>query len=54
MAEAYRNRYDFTVTEIAERNTRSIRAHERVGFRTLHTYHDERAAEVWRVVVLDF
>jgi hypothetical protein len=53
MTRTYRDRYDFTVTEIAERNTRSLRAHERVGFQTLHTYRDDLAGEVWRVVVLD-
>ncbi len=54
MKEVYRQQYDFTVTEVAERNTRSMRAHERVGFQTLHTYPDEKAGEVWRVVVLEF
>jgi hypothetical protein len=54
MANTYRDRYDFTVTEVAERNTRSMRAHERIGFRTLHTYRDETTGEVWRVIVLDF
>jgi ribosomal protein S18 acetylase RimI-like enzyme len=54
MAEAYHGEYDFTVTEIAERNTRSIRAHERVGFQTLHRYADPAAGEDWRVVVWGF
>jgi hypothetical protein len=53
MKEVYRARYDFTVTEVAERNPRSLRAHERVGFRTLHTYPDITTGEVWRVIVLD-
>jgi ribosomal protein S18 acetylase RimI-like enzyme len=53
MKEVYRARYDFTVTEVAERNTRSLRAHERVGFQTLHTYPDTATGEVWRVIVLD-
>jgi ribosomal protein S18 acetylase RimI-like enzyme len=53
MKTAYGSRYDFTVTEVAERNTRSIRAHERVGFETMHVYPDETTGEVWRVVVLD-
>ena len=53
MKTAYAGRYDFTVTEVAERNTRSIRAHERVGFETIHVYPDETTGEVWRVVVLD-
>jgi GNAT superfamily N-acetyltransferase len=34
------SRYARCVTEIATRNTRSIRAHERVGFRTIDTYRD--------------
>jgi GNAT superfamily N-acetyltransferase len=54
MAAVYRSRFDFTVTEVAERNARSIRAHERVGFRTLHAYPDETTGQVWRVIVLDF
>lgn len=31
MADVYRDRYDFTVTEVAERNPRSLRAHARAG-----------------------
>ena len=54
MAETYRGRYDFTVTEVAERNTRSLRAHERVGFQLLHTYRDPIADEIWHIVALDF
>jgi L-amino acid N-acyltransferase YncA len=54
MREVYRADYDFTVTEVAERNRRSLRAHERVGFRTLHTYPDATTGEVWRVIVLPF
>ena len=54
MRELCRKEYDFVITEIAERNTRSIRAHERVGFQTLHTFSDAVAGEDWRVVVWDF
>ncbi|MBK7937505.1 MAG: GNAT family N-acetyltransferase [Lewinellaceae bacterium] len=54
MKEVYRPEYDFTVTEVAERNTRSMRAHERVGFQGLHTYPDKTTGNVWRVVVLEF
>lgn len=53
MAEEYRDRYDFTVTEVAARNTRSLRAHARVGFRTLQVYPDANAGEEWHVIVLD-
>lgn len=54
MAEAYRDRYDFTVTEVAARNTRSLRAHARAGFRTVKVYPDPTTGEEWHVVVLDF
>jgi RimJ/RimL family protein N-acetyltransferase len=44
--------FDLCVTEVATRNTRSSRAHERVGFRTIHTYQDH--TDVWNVVVWDW
>ncbi len=54
MREVYKPEYDFTVTEVAERNTRSLRAHERVGFQNLHIYPDTTTGETWRTVVLEF
>ena len=54
MAGAYRDRFDFTVTEVAARNTRSLRAHARVGFQTLQIYPDSTTGEDWHVIVLDF
>jgi GNAT superfamily N-acetyltransferase len=54
MAARYRDRYDFTVTEVAARNTRSLRAHARVGFETLCVYPDSTTGEEWHVVALDF
>lgn len=44
--------YQVCITEIAERNTRSMRAHERVGFKTIHTFQDE--TELWNVVAWDW
>lgn len=44
--------YDFVVTEIATRNTRSIHAHEKVGFELLHRFKDER--EEWDMVLWDW
>jgi len=44
--------FDFVVTEIATRNKRSIRAHEKVGFATIHTYTDD--LDEWAVVVWDW
>jgi GNAT superfamily N-acetyltransferase len=53
MAERYGGQFDFTVTEVAARNTRSLRAHARVGFQTLHVYPDATTGEEWHVVALD-
>lgn len=54
LRHAYRDRFDFTVTEISQRNGRSLRAHRRVGFETLHVYRDAAADETWEVVVWDW
>jgi hypothetical protein len=53
MAERYRGEFDFTVTEVAARNTRSLRAHARVGFETLQVYPDATTGEDWHVIARD-
>ncbi len=50
--EIYQPSYDFIITEVATRNYRSIRAHERVGFKVLHTHRDE--LDEWDVIVWDW
>ncbi len=47
---SYASRFDCTVTEVATRNTRSMRAHARVGFETLKTFRD--ATDEWAVMAL--
>jgi ribosomal protein S18 acetylase RimI-like enzyme len=47
--EHYRTRYERCVTEVATRNTRSMRAHERVGFTVLERYRD--ATDEWALLV---
>jgi GNAT superfamily N-acetyltransferase len=54
MAERYADRFDFTVTEVATRNARSLRAHARVGFQTFEVYTDPDTGEEWNVIALDF
>ncbi|MDO9276341.1 MAG: GNAT family N-acetyltransferase [Lutibacter sp.] len=49
----FKNKYDFAITEIASKNTRSRAAHKRVGFEEIYKYDDSEKAE-WRVVVLDW
>jgi predicted GNAT superfamily acetyltransferase len=43
-------KYDFAITEIATRNQRSIKAHQRVGFTELKQYTSP-ANEVWNIVI---
>ena len=45
---AYRERFELLVTEVSVRNTRSLRAHERVGFEPLHRYRDD--VDEWLVI----
>src|SRR6185295_10083590 len=43
--------YQLCVTEIAVRNSVSLRAHQRMGFEVISTYHDGK--ELWNVVAWD-
>ena len=49
--EVFSSKYDLCITEVSKRNPRSIRAHEKVGFKTIHEYSDHM--DEWLVVVLD-
>lgn len=48
----YQSQFDLLVTEIALRNGRSIRAHEKVGFKTIHVHRD--SLDEWVVVAWDW
>jgi hypothetical protein len=50
--EVYSPKFDLLLTEIATRNTRSLRAHERVGFKQVNVYRDE--TDEWSVVIWDW
>jgi len=43
--------FEFVITEIAARNKRSLRAHEKVGFKELKSYSDADG-EQWVMVIL--
>ena len=47
-----RSSYDCTVTEVATRNTRSMRAHARVGFAVIDRYRD--ATDEWALIRWDW
>ncbi len=50
--ELMQEQFDFVITSIATRNTRSMRAHEKTGFQTIHRFTDEK--EEWDVVLWDW
>jgi ribosomal protein S18 acetylase RimI-like enzyme len=50
--EVYGPHYDFLLTEISTRNPRSQKAHEKVGFRTIHSRTD--SMDEWNVVVWEW
>ena len=50
--EVYSDKYDFILTEISTSNTRSLKAHEKIGFQTIYTYKD--SVDQWNVVTWDW
>lgn len=52
MRHAMQPHFEVVVTEIAKNNTRSLRAHEKVGFVPLHEYASEK--EDWIIVAWDW
>jgi RimJ/RimL family protein N-acetyltransferase len=50
--EIYSDQYELFITEISTSNHRSQKAHENIGFKTIHTYKD--ALDEWNVVVWDW
>lgn len=50
--DTYAGRFELLVTEIAARNIRSLRAHQRVGFELLERYRDD--VDDWLIVGWDW
>jgi GNAT superfamily N-acetyltransferase len=50
--ELYCKEYDFILTDIATRNIRSVKAHQKIGFKTIHSYVDD--VDEWEVVIWDW
>ena len=50
--EIYGKEFDFILTEISLNNPRSQKAHEKLGFKTVHTYSDNM--DDWNVVLWDW
>lgn len=52
--EVYSDRFQLLITDISATNTRSLRAHSRVGFQTIHEFYDSVIGETWAVVLWDW
>ncbi|MDQ3551335.1 MAG: GNAT family N-acetyltransferase [Bacteroidota bacterium] len=50
--EIYYKEYDFILTDIATRNSRSMKSHQKIGFKTIHSYVDN--IDEWDVVIWDW
>ena len=51
MREQMKAHFKYIITEIADTNKRSLRAHEKVGFTTIETYTSD--GTVWHIVLLE-
>lgn len=47
--ELYSHRFDFCLTEVSTRNIRSMKAHDKVGFKVLHTFRDQ--TDEWNILI---
>ncbi|GAB3776128.1 hypothetical protein GCM10028818_21220 [Spirosoma horti] len=52
--EVYSDRFQLLITDISATNTRSLKAHARVGFEAIHDFHDSTIGETWVVVLWDW
>ena len=49
----FSHKYDFAITEIMNKNKRSMKAHSRIGFETIYSYQDAEGDE-WNIVLWDW
>jgi len=47
--ECYSKQFDFCITEVSTSNARSIRAHEKQGFKTIYSYSDQ--TDEWHIIL---
>jgi GNAT superfamily N-acetyltransferase len=48
------DKFELCVTDISSKNTRSQKAHGRVGFKAIHEFYEEALDESWIVVLWDW
>lgn len=52
--DVYSDRFQILITDISANNTRSLKAHARVGFESIHEFYDSTLGETWVVVLWDW
>lgn len=50
--KAFSDVFDICVTEVSANNTRSMRAHEKIGFQTIHSFQDK--TDHWNILIWDW
>ena len=50
--EVYAKKYELCLTEVSSSNPRSMRAHEKVGFKTIHNFDDK--TDNWNIMLWDW
>lgn len=49
----FADKFDFIITEVSLNNPRSMKAHYKVGFKTIHEYYDPSNNDTWAVILWD-
>lgn len=50
--QTYSKKYELCLTEVSSSNPRSMRAHEKVGFKTIHNFEDK--TDNWNILLWDW
>ncbi len=50
--EQFSNYYDYCITGVSSSNLPSIKAHEKIGFKTVHTFRDH--LDEWNIILWDW
>ena len=50
--EIYSNQFDICLTEVSTSNIRSMKAHEKVGFKIIHSFEDK--TDKWNILLWDW
>lgn len=50
--DCFSTRFELCLTEVSTSNLRSMKAHKKVGFKTIHTYTD--SADTWNILLWDW